>query len=119
MRLFEIQTLTTFGQSQRQGFIDSWEEDEEFDDEDEAAEKFDELYEMFDDFSDPFTVYRGMAVTKEWITSIQAGDTPPLGIHWTYDKDAATSELAGHSHDKYINPKDRLKSIPVVFFGLT
>ena len=92
-------------------------EDDGYESEEDAAYAFDELYDLFEKLPDPMPVYRGMAVTRQWLQSVINGDNPELGVHWTYDEDAARSDLAGHSHPMYRSPENRQRMTEVVICG--
>ena len=98
---------------QRDAYIDDW-EDLGCGDETEAEIRFDELFELFTDLPDPFPVYRGMGVTPEWLDAIRRGASPNLGVHWTYDPDAARHDLGGHGHSLYRDPEARQSMTKIV-----
>lgn len=100
----------------RDDYVSEYESDG-FENEAEAELAFDDLYELFYGLPNPLPVYRGMAVTPEWIEAIVSGQNFPLGVHWTYDIDAARADLAGHGHSHYTTPTKRADLIKVVICG--
>lgn len=103
--------------NKRDAYVSDY-EDDGFDSEADAELAFDDIYEFFSNLPDPMPVFRGMAVTEDWLHAIVGGANTEVGVHWTYDVDAARTDLVGHSHPNYRSPEDRKSMVKIVICGV-